>query len=69
MEGRNEDDYTSIFTYIRDTLNLKPNTSMSDYEYAMRNALKNVFVEKVGRNEYRAIKIGGCVFHFAQVSL
>lgn len=68
MEGRNENDYTAVFSYIRNVLQIKPISSMSDYEKAMRNALRKVFVEKLSETKHRTIQVSGCYFHFTQVN-
>lgn len=67
MEGKNEDDYISVFKHVKKVLGFRPDTSMSDYEGAMRNGLKKVFREKIGHKQYRTIRVGGCFFHLSQV--
>lgn len=59
MDGRNTEDYEAVFEYFKKTVKeLRPLRSMSDYESAMRKALKSV---------YPRIQIGGCYFHHNQV--
>lgn len=67
MQGRNEDDYVAVFKHVKKVLKFNPDTSMSDYEGAMRNGLKRVFRQKIGHKKYKTIRVGGCFFHLSQV--
>lgn len=57
MTHRNAQLYKEIFSFLRDELSLTPTKVMSDYERAIRLAVKDVWPRS---------SISGCNFHFCQ---
>lgn len=58
MKGRTKEAYISLLRYIEENVcRLRPASFMSDYEAALRNALRSIFPE---------CEINGCYFHYCQ---
>lgn len=65
MSTKSEEDYAAVFKYIKEKFPMfSPQVAMSDYEKGLRNAIKKVFT-----TESNSIRIGGCFFHYCQVSI
>lgn len=58
MKGRTQEAYNSLMRYIEENVcRLRPTSFMSDYETALRNALRYIFPE---------CDVNGCYFHYCQ---
>lgn len=63
MSGKSEADYTAVFQMMLDTIGILPDLEKihCDFETGLHNGLYKIF----GKN----IKLTGCLFHSAQVSV
>jgi hypothetical protein len=60
MTEKSKTTYVSVFKELRDVFDITIESSMTDFEAAMRDGLKEV---------YPKIVINGCWFHYCQVCI
>lgn len=58
MEGRTAQSYVDVLREVTNVIKISPDTVISDFEKAERNALRTVFPSAT---------IIGCFFHYSQV--
>jgi hypothetical protein len=58
MKKKTLESYKAVFKFLKDTYQLRIKTAMTDFEMALRKALKAVF---------HGVIVYGCYFHYTQV--
>jgi transposase-like protein len=59
MKSKSEAAYINVFKRLKEEFNVEVASAMTDYEYALRSAIKKVYPDA---------ELLGCWFHFCQVN-